>query len=186
MTHRSARKQIATVAEQDGGLSADEGNSNASPANSASPLASPSLRPSIVRHRSSQAHHRMASLSDGYGIDTPRAGFSLLGAIEFRDVVNNLKRESASRSPSPGRSPHLGYQQDYFGTYAGPSHHRSQSHQVSNRNPSPNTTRQSRSSSSTRDPPSHNEIAGTASVRPRLACTTAWCVCPGLRTKPLA
>lgn len=36
--------------------------------------------------------------------DTPRAGFSLLGAVEFRDVVNSLKQ--SGDLPSPGSSRH--------------------------------------------------------------------------------
>jgi sodium/potassium/calcium exchanger 6 len=57
--------------------------------------------------------------------ETPRANFSLLGAIEFRDVVNSLKREEASRTPSPGRSPHAVVERtDYFTA----GHRRSVSH----------------------------------------------------------
>jgi sodium/potassium/calcium exchanger 6 len=57
--------------------------------------------------------------------ETPRANFSLLGAIEFRDVVNSLKREGASRTPSPGRSPHAAVERtDYFTA----GHRRSVSH----------------------------------------------------------
>jgi len=57
--------------------------------------------------------------------ETPRANFSLLGAIEFRDVVNSLKREGASRTPSPGRSPHATVERtDYFTA----GHRRSVSH----------------------------------------------------------
>jgi sodium/potassium/calcium exchanger 6 len=57
--------------------------------------------------------------------ETPRANFSLLGAIEFRDVVNSLKREGASRTPSPGRSPYTAVERtDYFTA----GHRRSVSH----------------------------------------------------------
>ncbi|WVF67966.1 hypothetical protein IAT40_002728 [Kwoniella sp. CBS 6097] len=64
-------------------------------------------------------------------IDTPRANFSLLGAIEFRDVVNSLRKESNSREGSPNRSPlREGEQGDYFGPAAASAygHRRSSSY----------------------------------------------------------
>ena len=51
--------------------------------------------------------------------DAPRANFSLLGAIEFRDVVNSLRKESESRAGTPSRTPKSpilhGERGDYFG-----------------------------------------------------------------------
>ncbi|OCF45712.1 hypothetical protein I317_00615 [Kwoniella heveanensis CBS 569] len=64
-------------------------------------------------------------------IDTPRANFSLLGAIEFRDVVNSLRKESNSREGSPNRSPlREGDEEDYFGPAAASAygHRRSSSY----------------------------------------------------------
>jgi sodium/potassium/calcium exchanger 6 len=66
--------------------------------------------------------------------DTPRAGFSLLGAVEFRDVVNSLKQSgdlpspASSRHPSrpstPLRSPmHDSADSDYFHSHR-TKHHR--------------------------------------------------------------
>lgn len=60
-------------------------------------------------------------------VETPRANFSLLGAIEFRDVVNSLKREQglieASRTPSPNRSPYTAVERgDYFSHKSGHQH----------------------------------------------------------------
>lgn len=73
--------------------------------------------------------------------ETPRANFSLLGAIEFRDVVNSLKREqelSGSRAPSPSRSPYTAAERgDYFsatpGQAQGNGHRRSVSHAAARR-----------------------------------------------------
>jgi sodium/potassium/calcium exchanger 6 len=71
--------------------------------------------------------------------ETPRANFSLLGAIEFRDVVNSLKKEGVSRTPSPGRSPYTAVERtDYFGFTAG--HRRSVSQAAVRRSSSVNTS----------------------------------------------
>ena len=65
---------------------------------------SPTLLPSRVRLGTrSQAHFPPSH--DEYPIDIPRANFSLLGAVEFRDVVNSLRKVSESRGGSPGWSP---------------------------------------------------------------------------------
>ncbi|ORY35666.1 Sodium/calcium exchanger protein-domain-containing protein [Naematelia encephala] len=65
--------------------------------------------------------------SSDYATDTPRATFSLLGAIEFRDVVNSLRKES-SRTPSPQRTPTgLRDTNDYFGPIEAYTHRRSSS-----------------------------------------------------------
>ncbi|WWC65382.1 uncharacterized protein I303_108000 [Kwoniella dejecticola CBS 10117] len=95
------------------------------------------VRPNLGRIRSHtsasylNAHtpHR-AHLHHHDSIDTPRANFSLLGAIEFRDVVNSLRKESNSRSNSPGRSPgeRAGEPNDYFGSVSTVGHRRSSSY----------------------------------------------------------
>lgn len=53
------------------------------------------------------AARRAAAFKDNpdSAVDVPRANFSLLGAIEFRDVINSLKKESESRGGSPNRTP---------------------------------------------------------------------------------
>lgn len=75
---------------------------------------SPTITPQRIR-----LGRRTSRLSPGLGgdvsIDTPRANFSLLGAIEFRDVVNSLKKESESTGTTPDRSPMEDTRTDYFG-----------------------------------------------------------------------
>ncbi|WRT70557.1 uncharacterized protein IL334_007555 [Kwoniella shivajii] len=98
-------------------------------------------RPNLGRtrsHTTSTSHiHNFHHLSHPQlhhhdSIDTPRANFSLLGAIEFRDVVNSLRKESNSRVNSPG--PGSGHgdrdreQTDYFGPMSSIGHRRSSSY----------------------------------------------------------
>ncbi|WVW80996.1 hypothetical protein I302_102987 [Kwoniella bestiolae CBS 10118] len=92
-------------------------------------------RPQLGRMRShtSASHlntHAHPHLHHHDSIDTPRANFSLLGAIEFRDVVNSLRKESNSRINSPGRdrSPAEREQTDYFGPISAVGHRRSSSY----------------------------------------------------------
>ncbi len=68
----------------------------------------PSRKPSLRARRSSSAMrtagphiftHRNSSAA---GADTPRPTFSLLGAVEFRDIVNSLRKESGVLSPVVG------------------------------------------------------------------------------------
>ncbi|KAL7422914.1 hypothetical protein Q5752_002211 [Cryptotrichosporon argae] len=66
-------------------------------------------RPGRARSHTSASlrpHSPSRHNSDGYEYETPRATFSLLGAVEFRDVVNSLRREG-----SPGL---LTPEGDYF------------------------------------------------------------------------
>ncbi|WVQ95526.1 hypothetical protein IAU59_002623 [Kwoniella sp. CBS 9459] len=95
------------------------------PADSPGQLSPTTPRPQMGRSRShTSASHLSArpphfSMNHHDSIDTPRANFSLLGAIEFRDVVNSLRKESNSREGSPHRSPvREGDQTDYFGPVA--------------------------------------------------------------------
>ncbi|WVR08483.1 hypothetical protein IAU60_005538 [Kwoniella sp. DSM 27419] len=93
-------------------------------------------RPAYGRSRShTTASHRGAlpphhHLHHHDSMDTPRANFSLLGAIEFRDVVNSLRKESSSRAGSPSRTPNGGErdQGDYFGPISASAHRRSSSY----------------------------------------------------------
>ncbi|WWC92150.1 uncharacterized protein L201_007104 [Kwoniella dendrophila CBS 6074] len=82
----------------------------------------PVSRPHLGRMRShtsaSYLNANHPHLHHHDSIDTPRATFSLLGAVEFRDVVNSLRKESSSRLNSPGRSPNEREQTDYFGPTA--------------------------------------------------------------------
>ncbi|KAK8850400.1 hypothetical protein IAR55_004318 [Kwoniella newhampshirensis] len=79
-------------------------------------------RPHLSRSRSHSSASYLGSLPSHFqhhdSLDTPRATFSLLGAVEFRDVVNSLKRESSSRGGSPARTPSTNGPErdtDYFG-----------------------------------------------------------------------
>lgn len=88
---------------------------------------SASLNAQLAANEAADVHpmSQSAHLLDTEG-DTPRAGFSLLGAVEFRDVVNALRQSgelpasgSSSRHPSrpatPVRSPlHESADSDYF------------------------------------------------------------------------
>ncbi|WWD08468.1 hypothetical protein V865_006580 [Kwoniella europaea PYCC6329] len=94
-------------------------------------------RPHLGRARSQTSasylnSHSHLHLHHHDSIDTPRANFSLLGAIEFRDVVNSLRKESNSRLNSPGRdrSPaeREREQTDYFGPISAVGHRRSSSY----------------------------------------------------------
>ncbi|KAL1409897.1 hypothetical protein Q8F55_003896 [Vanrija albida] len=68
-------------------------------------------RVSAATLNSDQHVHHHAHHHDADNVDTPRATFSLLGAVEFRDVVNSLRQEihspSSSRPPSRPGSPGL-------------------------------------------------------------------------------
>ncbi|KIS00275.1 solute carrier family 24 (sodium/potassium/calcium exchanger), member 6 [Cryptococcus deuterogattii 2001/935-1] len=92
----------------------------------------PGSETSARRRRSSYAnlvsHHYH---DESIGLPTPRVNMSLLGAIEFRDVVNSLRREGSTqcstRSNSPGGTPTPGggrERLDYFGP-VGHGHRRS-------------------------------------------------------------
>lgn len=96
------------------------GRSRASSIIHSSASNSPSLTPQRVRIRRHNSHNPPHSPEFG----TTRANFSLLGAIEFRDVVNSLKRESESRGTTPIRSPGDDNRQDYFSPVHIPSNHR--------------------------------------------------------------
>lgn len=91
-----------------------------------------SLTPTAFPRRRSRSHsqwqlhqhQQQHGLSTPDYAETPRANFSLLGAVEFRDVVNSLKRESVSvsRTPSPSRSPYTAVDRsDYFSQIPGGS-----------------------------------------------------------------
>ena len=93
---------------------------------SLSPTASP--RPHHHHSKSHALTSRLPHFQDdvpSYSLDTPRATFSLLGAIEFRDVVNSLRKESESHSSTP-RSPSLigESREDYFGPISAYGHRR--------------------------------------------------------------
>ncbi len=82
-----------------------------------SPVGSP--HPHFLR---SHSHSISAHFSPHLGphrsaIDTPRANFSLLGAIEFRDAINSLRKESESHASTADRTPRLNSEErgDYFG-----------------------------------------------------------------------
>lgn len=87
-----------------------------------------------TRRRTSRSHPNLIPHhyhSEPLDLPTPRANMSLLGAVEFRDVVNSLRREGSTqpstRSNSPGGTPTPGggrERSDYFGP-AGHSHRRS-------------------------------------------------------------
>lgn len=85
--------------------------------------------PSLAHAHSHAQPHTLAShlhpSEDEDYVDTPRANFSLLGAIEFRDVVNSLRKTSGSRSPSPVSGTPTG---DDHGDYFSRPHRRSSSH----------------------------------------------------------
>lgn len=75
-----------------------------------SPIRSTHLRRVSAATLNSDQHvHHHAHHHDAANVDTPRATFSLLGAVEFRDVVNSLRHEmhspSSSRAPSRSGSP---------------------------------------------------------------------------------
>lgn len=121
--------------------------------------------------------------------ETPRANFSLLGAVEFRDVVNSLKREqelSSSRAPSPSRSPYTAAERgDYFSAAAptqGSSggHRRSVSHAATRRS---STQYRSRAISHVVHPGSMATFtmppAGVAPVSPKRASPTRTKSAPG-------
>ena len=88
-----------------------------------SPTASPRPGFSHTRSRShttvSRPSLRLEPMSS-YA-DTPRANFSLLGAVEFRDVVNALRKENHSHASTPNQTPRSPSREasDYFG----PIHH---------------------------------------------------------------
>lgn len=97
---------------------------------------SPLLRAARAERRGSRAvsaqiHMLSDHDDDDYGDSGPRANFSLLGAIEFRDVVNSLRKTPGSSHPSsplatprrPGARPTE--DGEYFGAAARPSHRRS-------------------------------------------------------------
>lgn len=97
---------------------------------------SPHLRAARNERRGSRAvsaqlHMLSDHDDDDYGDSSPRANFSLLGAIEFRDVVNSLRKTSGSSRPSsPLATPRRPSARptedgDYFGAAARPSHRRS-------------------------------------------------------------
>ncbi|ORX41138.1 Sodium/calcium exchanger protein-domain-containing protein [Kockovaella imperatae] len=101
-------------------------SANASPVSANSP-SRPRMKP--VRYASSSRIHNLGAMSDEGSINTPRANFSLLGAVEFRDVVNSLRSQDlGSRGHSPARSPnshhHLEPNQDYFSARPGDLAHR--------------------------------------------------------------
>jgi sodium/potassium/calcium exchanger 6 len=83
------------------------------------------LQPSFGEDGSPRSPHVHAQAL--YRNDTPRAAFSLLGAVEFRDVVNSLRKESETRASSPvGRtSPRSGDRDDYFGPIEAFTHRKS-------------------------------------------------------------
>lgn len=88
----------------------------------------PTRRRRSCSHSNLIPHHYYSEPLD---LPTPRANMSLLGAVEFRDVVNSLRREgstqSSTRSNSPGGTPTPGggrERPDYFGP-VGHSHRRS-------------------------------------------------------------
>jgi len=91
-----------------------------------------SPQPQLARARSHTTSSRLSPRMEAASpfLDTPRANFSLLGAIEFRDVVNSLRRESESRISSPSRTPlsPVPERDDYFGVVK-IAHRRSISHQ---------------------------------------------------------
>lgn len=90
-------------------------------------------------HPHTHMHLHLGNVNTPDYAETPRANFSLLGAIEFRDVVNSLKKEGVSRTPSPGRSPYTAVERtDYFGFTAG--HRRSVSQAAVRRSSSVNTS----------------------------------------------
>lgn len=105
-------------------IDTQQGDQEGSTVGSLTPAASP-LRPRLRPRASSYVHsqlHHIASHHSDFA-DTPRANFSLLGAVEFRDVVNSLRKENASRTPSPNRSPHQeAASSDYFGFGETPAH----------------------------------------------------------------
>ncbi|WWC72436.1 uncharacterized protein I206_106398 [Kwoniella pini CBS 10737] len=135
------------------------------------------VRPHLGRIRS----HTSASYLNGHtphrahlhhhdSIDTPRANFSLLGAIEFRDVVNSLRKESNSRSNSPGRSPGEREREpnDYFGAVSTVGHRRSSSYGFNAAIASSGTLpRRSDSSKGRRRASTHSELGESATGTPR-------------------
>ncbi|ODN82801.1 hypothetical protein L202_01073 [Cryptococcus amylolentus CBS 6039] len=98
---------------------------------------STSLSPTVSsRRRSHSSSHLTARHLDPLDTPTPRANMSLLGAIEFRDVVNSLRKEggsiysgqsSRSTSPTGTVTPRMTGRErgDYFGNLG---HRRSSSH----------------------------------------------------------
>ncbi|WWD20576.1 hypothetical protein CI109_105052 [Kwoniella shandongensis] len=103
----------------------DEANGNEFSHTESPGTLTPTLhRPHLSRARSHSSASHLGSLPAHFhhhdSIDTPRATFSLLGAVEFRDVVNSLRKESNSRGNSPARTPNPGgvdrdRETDYFG-----------------------------------------------------------------------
>lgn len=90
---------------------------------------SPSLRPALGRQRSHTLGSHLPVVEEiDYPVDSPRATFSLLGAVEFRDVVNSLRRDHEGVSPAVGRSPLSQDRTDYFGPVTALGHRRSASH----------------------------------------------------------
>ncbi|EIW69832.1 hypothetical protein TREMEDRAFT_43509 [Tremella mesenterica DSM 1558] len=82
-----------------------------------------SRSPSIIRSPHLHALHQPHE----HAVDTPRATFSLLGAIEFRDVVNSLRRESQTRTNGLNFSESPTEQngsEDYFGPIRAYNHRR--------------------------------------------------------------
>jgi sodium/potassium/calcium exchanger 6 len=87
---------------------------------------SPLHRPQGSRGPSYAVYQQSPLPEIHYTLDTPRANFSLLGAIEFRDVVNSLRREgSVTPSLSPIHTPRgVDGPGDYFSPVPGASHRR--------------------------------------------------------------
>ncbi|WVQ86023.1 hypothetical protein IAT38_008191 [Cryptococcus sp. DSM 104549] len=117
----------------------------------------------IPPHAAHAAHHH-------HDLDTPtpRAGMSLLGAIEFRDVVNSLRKEgSRSASPSGASTPGGGNERgDYFGPGA-LGHRRSSSYGIGHHHAHPHPH-----SHSQRQPSSATLGRRTSSMRGRRRAST--------------
>ena len=93
--------------------------------------------PSISRLRSHMTGSHLSPVTEDPYLDSPRANFSLLGAVEFRDVVNSLRKESASRLSTPGRSPLVEAADDYFGSAVSQHRRSTSTHVISHRYTSP-------------------------------------------------
>lgn len=148
-------------------------------------------RPRRRSRSHSHAHLQLHGLSTPDYAETPRANFSLLGAIEFRDVVNSLKRENASRTPSPSRSPYTAIERtDYFSAVTGPGHghRRSISHAAGNRRSSAQAQYRSRAISHVVQPGSMATFSMTPSdLSPKRASPIRTASAPGhppLRSSP--